>query len=97
MITILEPPNPTDQLARSEEVLLFSQMAGPCTPHSFRYNPPLGEEDELAGGLSRAPIKDSNTPTPSLIVFWAQTLALAPAPAPALPFNEWLFQQFMKA
>ena len=70
-------------------------MARPCTHRSPRCNFPLSEEDNLVGGLQRAPTKDSNLPTPSPTVSQAQTPALAPAPTP--PSNKGLFQQFIKA
>ena len=58
-------------------------MAGSCTHRSPRSNPPLGGEDELAGGPPEAPTEGSNTPTPSLPVSRVQTPANAPAPTPA--------------
>ena len=68
-------------------------MAGPRTCRNPRRNPPPGGEDELASGPSEAPNKGSNTPTPSPLVFRAQT----PAQALTLSSNEGLFQQFIKA
>ena len=70
-------------------------MAGPRTRHSPRRNPFPGSEDELAGGPPGALTKGSNTPTPSPPASRAQTPASAQAPA--LPSNEGLFQQFIKA
>ena len=69
-------------------------MAGPRICRSPRRNPPIGGEDELAGGPSEASIEGSNTPTPFPPVSRAQSPASAQAPAP--PSNEGLFQQFMK-
>ena len=80
-------------------------MAEPCTRYSSCHNPPPEGEDELIGGLPRAPIKSSNSPTPSPAI----SQALIPAPALAstpvsalastlaLPSNNELFKQFMKA
>ena len=70
-------------------------MAGPCTHCSPRRNPPLGGEDELAGGSPEDLTEGSNTPTPSPSTSRAQTPASAQVPTP--PTNEGLFQQFMKA
>ena len=65
-------------------------MARPRICRSSRRNPPLGGEDGLTKGPPKAPIKDSNTPTPFLPVSWAQTPISAQAPAP--PSNKGLFQ-----
>ena len=62
-------------------------MVRPRTCHSPRRNPPPGSEDE--GGPPGAPTKGSHTPTHSSAVSWAPTLAL--------PSNDELFKQFMKA
>ena len=71
-------------------------MAGACTCCSFRYNFPLGSEDQAAKGPPRAPSEDSNTSTPFLPVSWAQTPILTPAPLPVLRFTEELCQQLLK-
>ena len=56
-------------------------MADPRTCRSFRCNPSPGGENEFIGGLLGASTKDSNTPTPSLTIFQAQTHTPAPTPA----------------
>ena len=63
-------------------------MTGSRTRRSFRHNLASGNEDKLEGGLPRAPIKGSNTPTHSQAVSWALTPA-------SLSTNE-LFKGFMK-
>ena len=62
-------------------------MARPRTCCSPRRNSPPGGEDE--GDPPEAPTKGSHTPTHSPAVSWA--------PTPALPSNDELFKQFMKA
>ena len=62
--------------------------------HTPCCNPPLGGEDELAGGPPRAPIKGRYILTPSPPVSRAQTPASAQVPAS--PSNKGFFQQFMK-
>ena len=64
-------------------------MAEPHTCRSPCHNPPPGGENELAGGLPRALIEGSNTPTHSLAV----SRALTPAP----PSTNKLFKRFIKA
>ena len=60
-------------------------MTKPYTCCNFRRNPPQGKEDELAEGLLRALIKDSNTPTPFLAIPWGHTPppTLPPTPVPS--------------
>ena len=71
-------------------------MAKIRTCHSFRHNPPLDGEDELARGSLRASIKDNNTSTPSPAIFWAQTPAPALPPALAPSSIKELCQQLLK-
>ena len=54
---------------------------------------PTGK-DELAGA---APIKSSDTLTPTPVLFCAPTLAPATAPTVTPSYNNKLFKQFMKA
>ena len=69
-------------------------MAGPCARRSPHRNPlPIGK-DKLAGA---APIEGSGTPTSTLVISRAPTLALTTAPAVALSLDNKLFKQFMKA
>ena len=67
-------------------------MAGARTCRSLRRNHLPGNKDEPAGGPSGALNKGSNTPTPSLPVFRAQT----PAPPLVLSSIEELCQQLLK-
>lgn len=53
-------------------------MVKPCTCR----NPPLTGGDELARDALRAPTKGSGIPTPTIIISYAPTPALAQAPAP---------------
>lgn len=53
-------------------------MAGLYTCYNLCHNPLPGSEDELVKGLPGALTKESNTLTPSLTIFRAQT------PTPAL-------------
>ena len=71
-------------------------MAGARNCHSFCRNPPPGGEDEPAGGSPGSPTKDSNTPTPSPPVSWAQTPVLTPAPPPVPSFTKELYHQLLK-
>ena len=70
-------------------------MVEPRTHHSPHRNPPPGREDDLARDPRGAPTKGSNTPTPFPPTSRAQTPTSTQAFAP--PFNEGLFQHFMKA
>ena len=79
-----------------KKFLPFDQMAGVRTCCSLYHNSPPGGEDELARGPLGAPIKDSNTPTLSLSIFWAQTSAPAPPLAPASSSTKELCQQLLK-
>lgn len=67
-------------------------MVGLRTHHSLRCNPFPGSKNELAKGLLRAFINDSDTFTPIPAMLRAFTPTLAPPPPSA---NE-LFKQFMK-
>ena len=71
-------------------------MAGPCSHHSLHRNPFLGGEKKLVKGLPGAPTKGSTTSTLSLTIFWAQTPALALAPALAPSSIRELCQQPLK-
>ena len=57
-------------------------MTGPRTCRSPHRNLPPGGKNKLAGGPPEAPTKGSNTPTPSLPISQAQTLADVSAPTP---------------
>ena len=96
-ITILKlQTQQVSQPVWKKEFSPFDQaMAGPRTCRSLGHNPPLGGEDELARGPSRAPIEGSNTPTPTPPISRAQILSSAQAPT--LPSNKGLFHLFIKA
>ena len=74
-------------------------MAGPYTRHNLYRNSPPGGKDELAGSPPGAPTKDSNTPTPSPAVFWAQTPTFTPTftPALALPGGRYTNMDLQRA
>lgn len=68
-------------------------MARPHVYRSLRCNPPPSSKDELAKSLLGASTEGSNTRTPTP----ATSRAFTSIPAFASPFNDRLFQQFIKA